>query len=48
VSADRDFAAILADCLEAAITRNPGLSKDVYDRYVHLIAEYRASVETGA
>lgn len=40
----RDFADLLADCLEAAITRNPGLSRDVYDRYVALIAEYRASV----
>ncbi len=40
----RDFATLLADCLEAAITRNPGLSKDVYDRYVVIIAEYRASV----
>jgi hypothetical protein len=39
-----DFAARLAAALEAAITRNPGLSKDVYDRYVALIAEYRASV----
>lgn len=39
----KDFAPALADALEAAITRNPLLSREDWARYNALLAEYTAS-----